>query len=333
MKTYVPAVAIAISSILSVSAPPAIASGPDGGEIYGRALLTLDRWDRESDTPAAEFREWQLNSNNSRLGLRGEAELNPGLALIYQMEFGVAIDGDGSTFSTRNSFVGLRGAYGSILAGKYDTPTKLIQDNIDQFDNLPGDIKSIFEGDNRLNDVVFYRSPLLADSVTVSFAFIPGEDAADGDRYDGVEGDRLADGKSFSIEYTPSASLLLALGIDRSINGFDLERLAAKYTVGNFQVGAMAEFYESNDEGEPVDMRAGMIGLSYTLGQNVFKVQAGLADSRIDDARRETYSIGYDYKLAQSSRAVSYITVNKDEDAFGIQNRETIVGIGLEHRF
>lgn len=332
MKAPIPVLAVSLCSALALSMPVS-AEGPAGGSIYGRILLTLDRWDQESDTPGSDFNEWQLNSNNSRVGLKGEAALDHGLTAIYQMEFGVNIDGDGSTFSTRNSFVGLRGSFGTILGGKHDTPTKLIQNSIDQFDNLPGDINNVFEGENRMNDVVLYSSPLLGDAFTVSFAFIPGEDAADGARDDGVSGDGLADGKSLSIEYSPSESLMLAVGIDRDINGFDLERLAAQYSFGNFQVGAMAEFYENDDVLEPVDMRAGIASLSYTQGQGVFKVQAGLADSRIDDAQRETFSIGYDYKLASATRVVSYVTRNTDENAFGNETKETVFGLGLEHRF
>lgn len=332
MKARIPVLALSLSSALALSTP-VLAEGPAGGVIYGRILLTLDRWDQESDTPGADFDEWQLNSNNSRLGLKGEAELNHGLTAIYQMEFGVNIDGDGSTFSTRNSYVGLKGKYGTILGGKHDTPTKLIQDSIDQFDNLPGDINNIFEGENRMNDVVLYSTPVLAEAFTVSFAFIPGEDAKDGSRDDGVSGDGLADGKSLSIEYSPSDALLLAVGIDRDINGFDLERLAAQYRFGDFQLGVMAEFYENDDVLDPVDMRAGLVSLSYTKGPGVFKVQAGLADSRINDAQRETFSVGYDYKLASATRLVSYITRNKDEDALGDATTETIFGVGLEHRF
>ncbi len=45
-------------------------------------------------------------------------------------------DEDKSTFKQRNIYAGIKGQYGSLLAGKNDTPTKQAQKKIDLFNDL-----------------------------------------------------------------------------------------------------------------------------------------------------------------------------------------------------
>ena len=54
---------------------------------------------------------------------------------------------------------GIKGSFGTVWAGKHDTPTKLAQGKIDLFNDLEGDIKNTFEGENRVSNIVAYSSP------------------------------------------------------------------------------------------------------------------------------------------------------------------------------
>ncbi len=63
------------------------------------------------------------DSQNSYLGFRGERKFgNTGLKGIWQIEQSVELDtGVGSTFSNRNSFLGLAGGFGTVKLGNMDT--------------------------------------------------------------------------------------------------------------------------------------------------------------------------------------------------------------------
>jgi predicted porin len=64
-----------------------------------------------------------VDSQNSYIGFRGERNLgSTGLKGIWQLEQSVEIDtGVDSTFSTRNSFLGLAGGFGTVKLGHMDT--------------------------------------------------------------------------------------------------------------------------------------------------------------------------------------------------------------------
>lgn len=65
-----------------------------------------------------------VDSNNSRLGFRGERNLGAtGLKGIWQIEQAIHFDdkADTSTFATRNSFLGLAGGFGTVKLGQMDT--------------------------------------------------------------------------------------------------------------------------------------------------------------------------------------------------------------------
>src|SRR3546814_11626069 len=74
-----------------------------------------------------------------------------------------SIDPDGSEgapFSERNIFVGLKGGFGAVQFGKYDTPVKNAGAKTDLFnDQSIGDIGSLLVGETRQNNMFQYASP------------------------------------------------------------------------------------------------------------------------------------------------------------------------------
>jgi predicted porin len=322
----------AVPMTLTVMALPlaAAAEGPAGGKLYGKINLTMDRVDDENDlAPLTDIEEWQLNSNASRIGVKGEMEINPGLAAIYQLEWEVSVDGDGADLTARNRYLGLKGGFGTILGGKHDTPTKLAQHKIDLFNDLTGDIKNTFEGENRANDIVVYTSPDFG-FFSAAFAFIPGEGEVSEGSSDVPTGDDLADGLSIAAQYT-TETVIVALAIDRDVDGQDLERLVGQFQFGNFMLGSMLQQNE-NDAGT-VDETGVFVSGAYTLGSNVFKAQAGIVENDAGDSEEETLSLGYDRKLAKSTKAFTYVTRNVDTDDLGNEEKDTVFGVGLEHKF
>lgn len=72
-----------------------------------------------------------VDASNSRLGFRGSEDLGGGMHAIWQIENTVAIDSGQSGFlASRESFVGLRGGFGTVRLGFMDTVYKELGDPI-----------------------------------------------------------------------------------------------------------------------------------------------------------------------------------------------------------
>jgi predicted porin len=82
----------------------------------------------KQDQPAANNPKeniFRVNSNSSRLGVRGSEALGGGLSAVFQIESAVGAangGGGGSTLGTRETFVGLQGGWGTLKAGYFLTP-------------------------------------------------------------------------------------------------------------------------------------------------------------------------------------------------------------------
>src|SRR5690606_20189755 len=191
--------AIAVGAVIAL--PGAALANP---KVYGKVNVTLEAMETEfaADTfPGAGADEWRLNSNASRLGVKGDFDLEVGgLKAIYQVEYEINVDDGGAApFSQRNIFAGLKGGFGTLQAGKFDTPMKTSEGKFDQFNDLAGDIDSFVAGQDRANNIIQYTTPKLADAFSVKVALIPAE-GADVDN-DGTVDDGLADTMQVALTY------------------------------------------------------------------------------------------------------------------------------------
>jgi predicted porin len=130
---------------------------------YGKVNVSVQNT-QEGDDSISE-----VVSNASRLGVKGKIQLNHGLEGIYQFEYETQVDdGDkgGQTFAQRNIFAGIKGGFGQVIVGMFDTPLKKAQKKIDLFNDLEGDIKSaITKSDKRKEDSIQYSTPKMSGLV------------------------------------------------------------------------------------------------------------------------------------------------------------------------
>jgi len=128
-------IALAIAS--AFAAPAAIAQS--NVVIYGRANVSFENV--KTSGAATASTDWgsrnRVSSNSSRLGFKGEEDLGNGLKAFFQVESTVAFDSGAASngWVGRNTGVGLKGAFGSVLLGQWDTPYKLSTDPLDPFLN------------------------------------------------------------------------------------------------------------------------------------------------------------------------------------------------------
>jgi predicted porin len=293
-------------------APFTAANGPIDGMLYGKINVAVVNSDSGStDT-------WKLNSNASRIGLKGSSQISEGLSVFYKTEFEVCVDdGDckGNTLGQRNIFAGIKGQYGSLLAGKNDTPTKQAQKKIDLFNDSVGDIKKTFAGENRMSNIIAYTTPKYGN-FSASYAIMPSE-AVDGG---------LADSKSYSVNYKKDG-LYVAVAADSNVKDADILRIVSEYKLDAWKLGFM---YQENDT---TNESGYFTSAAYKSGNVTYKAQYGVNEADSSNAEDTTLSLGADLKLAKKTKAFVFFTDNKieiDSEKAGI---EESFGIGLEHKF
>ncbi len=126
-------IALAIASAMTV---PALAYAE--ATVYGQARLSIDMRNDGAATNSASAN--QLNSNQSRVGLKGSEDLGGGLSAIWQMEGGVAMDSSAALSFDRNTYLGLKsGDMGTVVLGRNDTPYKVSTRRLDVFIDTAAD--------------------------------------------------------------------------------------------------------------------------------------------------------------------------------------------------
>jgi predicted porin len=306
-------VALAIASIVGVQMANAEIS------LYGKANVTLESVDKGA------VRTTELVSNASRLGFKGGEKLNNGMEAIYQLEYELTIDNDKSfndqTFKQRNIFIGVKGGYGQVIAGFFDTPLKAAQNKIDLFNDLRGDMKNVVTPhEKRVRNAVQYSTPNTLNGFKVDLAVASSE-------VDGVD-----EGKSAAVSWANSA-VYVAAAIDQDVaaEGVDATRLVIQYTISQWQLGGM---YETTDASTLEDSFTGyLLSAQYKLHKHwLLKAQYGTSDGYLDQKFENgvASSIGADYLLSENTKLFAFYT--KDTADNDLLDRK-FLGLGMEMKF
>lgn len=144
----------------------ALAQSANPVTLYGRIYAVAESVSANGGAAPVSSRS-RVTDRVSLVGFRGTEDLGGGLKAFFQIESATAPDAGGGTFASRNSGVGLTGAWGSVLLGRWDTPFKVVHAAvIDPFgDTAASDITAaaLNQGNfsRRENNVVQYWSPNL----------------------------------------------------------------------------------------------------------------------------------------------------------------------------
>lgn len=351
---------LAIGAI--VAAPGTAMANAD---LYGKLNLSLDHVDGAEGAGAGG--NHQLTSNKSYLGVRGGADVEHGLKAIYQLEFGISPDRGTANalvggaqgldlFTLRNSFLGFEGGFGSIKAGRMDTPVREMGFLVDQFrDQLFADKFNLMSGEWRADNAIQYATPKLADLVTITVATV----APEGDEVNGAGGpnNKLFDSFSATVMFDLGGAFVgvghdknnygmtFQNGIDGIVFGVlnsgvgggvdvagsivDIYRVVAGLNADNLDLGLLVQEAEDVNNSDSKDfsvlVSAGL-GVSDALK---LKAQYGITDGDTADIELHQMTLGADYKLGAQTKTYAYATRSEaDSDrAFAV------VGVGAEHRF
>lgn len=257
----------------------------------------------------------ELNSNASRLGVKGNFELNEAITAFYQAEFQIDVDGDSDeTFGQRNTFIGAKGDFGKVQAGVFDSALKASQKKVDQFNDLQADIKNfVTRSDNRVKNVVRYQSPSLA-GVVLTFDHINSED------------ETVANSQSMSAAFTQDM-VYVAVAHDIGVEGagIDVTRVVGQLNLdGGIQLGALWETEDNNGESND-----GMMVSAAVKAASKVKLKAQYASSDIKQEGASQITLGADYKLAKNAKVFAYASdVDTDENGGG-----RVLAVGAEYKF
>ncbi len=279
--------------------------------LYGKANLSFEKVDlKDQDESHTE-----LMSNASRLGFKGSEKINDSLEAIYQLEYEVYVDDgedvrsvggqrDDRSFRQRNIFVGVKGGFGQVIGGHFDTPLKGAQGKVDVFNDLRGDIRSmITNNDHRLGNTVMYSSPKFA-GFGAHLGYITSEN------------EEVDEGKSAAV-YFDNHGLYASVAFEQDVVDENSETLRAvlAYTIGGLQVGGL--FEQDDQEGapglaDPEEQDGWLASVLYDFQNNwLVKAQYGESDIRYLDA--DTTSVGVDYKLSKNFTVFSFYTADSAE--------------------
>lgn len=298
-------------------------------QIYGKANVSLNKVKEQSKSPVVD--EWQLNSNASRLGVKGDYAIDDDLKAIYRMEYEVHIDdGESSSskgsdsFEQRNIYAGIEGGFGRVIAGKHDTPLKLSQGKVDRFsDQMLGDIKNYMEGEDRADNIVMYTSPAMS-GFSVTAAIIPAENSTGSSG-----GDGLSDGTSASLTYNNNW-LRATVAQNSDVDKQDTTRLVTEFNMSDTKVGLLWQEAEQVDGSADED--SWLISGAQSLGHGVLlKAQYGKTDYS-DNSEDAQWVFGLDKKLNKSTKVFAYYAKIENENN-GVSTDDSNAAIGYELKF
>nr|WP_314370442.1 porin [uncultured Acinetobacter sp.] len=192
--------------------------------IYGEIDASVD-YLPEKNATIGNKDVWEISSNSSFIGIKGDEKLTDRLSAVYAAEWGLSADGDTTDWSQRNRYIGLKDSQlGTVKIGKHDTPVKQLSSVVDIFNNYVGnkaDIGGIFTGENRIDNTVIYESPavkLLDGAFKFNALLATGESSGIKATSGGakVAGRGLGDAWSASVTYE-NPLLVAGIGYDKAI--------------------------------------------------------------------------------------------------------------------
>jgi len=113
---------LAVAVAGALAAPAVVLAQTSTVQIYGTANFEYGVGDQGTGRPSVDYFDTPGGSN---IGFKGEEKLGGNLSAWFQCETSADTRGvDNIGLCSRNSAIGLKGGFGNVYAGKWDTPMK-----------------------------------------------------------------------------------------------------------------------------------------------------------------------------------------------------------------
>ena len=282
--------------------------------VYGKIHMSIDSLDNGASgtvaTGAADNSGIYVASNSSRLGIKGSADLDGGLKAIYKYEMSTDYSSE-SLRGNRNAYLGLKGGFGTVLAGRHDTPYKTVGRKNDMFGDTIADARNLTNDgsqDMRAPDVLVYANKFGA--VDFALAYVPDDGTKD------------AGATSFSLGFK-QGPLKLAAAMQNVNKGAPAAkdssamRITAGYKMGATTINANYET-ETDTGGVDGNDSTGMgLGASFKSGMNTFKATYATRENDLGtDDTGTMMALGVDHKMGKKTSVYAvYASMGNDDGA------------------
>lgn len=331
-------IAIGVAAVLA--APFAAQAGV---EVYGDARMSVDFSDNGDNNPGMEKSKASVSSNASYIGFKGDEDLGNGMSAVYQFEQGVDWDTANWMGDTRPTYVGLGGGFGTLMAGRFDTPYMSATDRYDIFADTKADYNAIMGNannyggsagsfssiyDSRVSNTLVYATPNIS-GFTGALAYVLSN-ATGGDTLTISKSDAKKDGYSASGNYDNGPLSLAAayqLLSKAGSTGDDITgwKVGGSYTIQD--ATTLALIYENIDVGGNIkDRNAFYINASHKMGDTTLKLAYANADkcggtaAACDKTGAQQISVGVSQSLSKNTEIYALYTqvTNDNAGAYGL---------------
>ena len=283
---------IAVGIIVALAAPLVVQAGV---EVYGDARVSVNFSDNGDNNAGMEKSKADLSSNASYLGFKGDEDLGNGMSAMWQLEQGVDFDSGNAFTDQRPSFVGIGGGFGTVMAGRFDTPYMSATDKYDIFIDTKADYNAIMGAtagagavfDQRVSNTLVYATPDLSGfKAQLAWVMADATNASSaGDSLPITKTAAKQPAYSFSGTYDNGPlSLAAAYQLDQKVGlggvaGKDATawKVGGSYTI--MDATTLALIYESIDlAGTVKDRNAFYLSAAHKIGETTLKLAYASAD-------------------------------------------------------
>ncbi|NNP70108.1 porin [Acinetobacter sp. Ac_5812] len=307
--------------------------------LYGKLNVTLDQIDKNGFKDESVTK---VNSNASRIGVKGEEKLTDNLSAVYLVEWGVSADGAGSDtdWGMRNRFVGIKSdGIGTLKVGQYDSYLKTAAGNNQDIynDHTELDMTKVLAGEERLSNVIgFETDKKLLGGLAFNIMFQQGEESSTvKNDAKGQKGSRdsFGDGVSTSITYE-NKDFGLAAAVAGNFG------VAAKYNAWDKELGGLKVYSDSIRVTGSLDLTpAGADGLVFGALWQTSKptddtVVVGVAPAAVSfkGLQEDAYGVTAAYVIPSTPIKLKAEYISATTERNGQKDRQNdLYGIGADY--
>lgn len=296
----------------------------------------------------------QIADFGSKIGFKGQEDLGNGMKAIWQLEQKASIAGTNSGWGNRQSFIGLKGGFGTVRAGNLNTVLKDSGDNVNAWESgsNTGDVLGLGTiGRVESREIsVRYDSPVFA-GFSGSVQYVPRDNANDKDKYTHKQSSRESyhaglkyENAGFFGQYAGSFAKYADLNKDaervavntpnaHAVKDYQVHRVVAGYDANDLYVSVAGQHTDIGKKHEQTQVAA---TAAYRFGNVTPRVSyAHGFKAKVNGKKAARYQydqviVGVDYDFSKRTSALvsaGWLQEGKDK------TEKTASMVGLSHKF
>lgn len=298
----------------------------------------------------------QIADFGSKIGFKGQEDLGNGMKAIWQLEQKASIAGTNSGWGNRQSFIGLKGGFGTVRAGNLNTVLKDSGDNVNAWESgsNTGDVLGLGTiGRVESREIsVRYDSPVFA-GFSGSVQYVPRDNANDKDKYTHKQSSRESyhaglkyENAGFFGQYAGSFAKYADLNKDaervavntpnaHAVKDYQVHRVVAGYDANDLYVSVAGQHTDIGKKHEQTQVAATAAYRFGNVTPRVSYAHGFKAKMNGKKAARYQYDqviVGVDYDFSKRTSALvsaGWLQEGKDKN----KTEKTASMVGLSHKF